>query len=460
MDKVLEKFYSSILDYSGLVYKDDIIQNKNERLGEFSIEGKFIALPYQSNLKNPNNRVMFHLLNENFIKPDNPIFNLYKKRLICEVNLKLVQLFTTLSHISVSVELQSKITDVTLLEFLSEIKDVDMVFVENLVKIVKYSKEVNEESFFIDLFLKKNGDVNGTPYAAIGKVNFLLYEEVKRAMSFSDKEYRIFNCKVRKKDVNILFSLFNIIFPQIEDKEAYIDGTDNKVFRYLNMLLKTAYMVTSRVNELVDSLETIKDETLDIADMRFNHDWVDLLEELYGMTNVIRMIPNQTDLTMKDTSVKHIKANESVIVDNSPQEQAQQIARMAVPVQQVPMAMAPVPGMQPPMMTGDPDEPDSNKILKSLMGGGGMGVPMQQPMMPMQQQYMQQPMQQPQQPMPMWMRNELTNQMQPQAMVPIQQQYQPYPNMGYPMQQQYNPYSNQPTSVIDPRFMGRMTANF
>lgn len=58
LNPIMESFYLSILDYSGLKIEDNVIVQKNEKLGEFTIDDKHIALPYMELLKNPREDVL------------------------------------------------------------------------------------------------------------------------------------------------------------------------------------------------------------------------------------------------------------------------------------------------------------------------------------------------------------------------------------------------------------------
>lgn len=487
LNETIEKFYLSVIDYAGLKLENNIFVNRNEKIGDFSIEGKNVTLPYFENLKHPAGRLIFHPLHENYVRPETPLFNLYKRRLVCEINLKLIQLFTTIAHISVSIELQSKITDADLLKFIAEFKDLDMTFVENLLKIVKYSKEANEEAFVLDIFLKKNGEIKGVPYSAIGKVNFLLYEEVKKSLNMST-DYKVFGCKVRKKDLNILFNLFNVIFPDIDEKDAYSQGTDNKVFRYLNILLSTSYIVTNRINEIADMISTINDDTI-VSDLKFNDEWAMLLEEVYGLTNEIRKIPNQDDPSVKEPPVKHLSVNEAE-VNNPPVDPAQVMRQANAPVQPM-QPMMPV--MQQPMQPQLQPPLDPNDILKSITQArmqpsyNPQFHPMQQPMQPQMPNWMREQemrnagMVPQQQMMPQQMMPGYQPQMMPQQMMPYPPQMYPQPMMpGYPPQmmppqmmpyppqmqpgyppQQMMPQQQQqsPPGMLDPMFHGRARPN-
>lgn len=69
LNPTIEKFYLSILDYSGLKYENSIICHKDEKLGDITIDNKHLTLPYFENLKNPDNKIIFHPLNENYLIP-------------------------------------------------------------------------------------------------------------------------------------------------------------------------------------------------------------------------------------------------------------------------------------------------------------------------------------------------------------------------------------------------------
>jgi len=465
LHKEIDKFYLSILDYAGLEY-DETINNKNKQIGEFTITDKKITLPYLSNLKNPNGRHIFHLLNESYVKPENPIFNLYKKRLICEINLKLSNLITTLANIASSLELQSKIKNIKLIEIISEFKEVDMLFIENLLKIMKVSKDKNDEGFIIDIYIKKNGEIDNIPYSATGKVMFTLYEEVKKVLEDTSKEYRIYGYKARKKDLITLYTILNILFPNIEDKNAYVEKTDNKVFRCLNILLTTSYMITSRINELSKLIESISDNTINMVDLSFNTDWVSSLDTIYTLTNQIRLIPNQVDISSVETpTVHHVNSNEQLIQNNTQQ---------VVTTTQTPIYNPINNNMQqPPQTTNQPQDIDPLDILKRINNNpyGYQPVPMQQPM------YIQQPTPNPTQT-PMWMQQEMRSQQQPMYQQQPQPMYQPpqqpmgqqvvYDQQGRPMiydQQGRLVYAqvNQPmqqSSILNPQIIGRAPGNF
>ena len=435
LNPVIEQFYLGILNYAGMEVRDGVIVNKNEKLGDLKINEKHLALPYLENLKNPDNRLIFHPLNENFTSPETSVFNLYKKRLTLELNLRLSSLIVSLISLASDVQLQQKVKKGELLSLVASLGEVDITTVEHFLAAMKASRKVNDEGFLFDLYLRKGGELNGQPYSAIGKVNFQMYTEIVRSLD-TPGEYKVFGAKVRKKDLLTLHAIFNAVFPSIESPDAYSEGTETKGFRYLTVLLKTGYMISSRLNEIASMLKDLKEPSLAVEEIESDDSWTTELEKLFGMLQEIRLIPNQTDVV---SEVRHMKLDESkgketpvaqVQAVTQPQFDPARAQQQTQPVQQPQM-------MQQPMQPAVQAPPSAEDIIRGSMGYSAMPQPMMpqmmQPGMVMQPQMMQQP------PMPMWMQQEIMRnnqqQMQQGVMVPHQQP-QPTQMQQMPMQPQ------------------------
>lgn len=450
LNPVIEQFYLSLLDYSGLKVQDNIIVQKNEKLGEFTIDDKYISLPYLEQLKDPQGRSFFHLLNENYTSPETALFNQFKNRLVLELNLRFTSLVTSLIAIGSDVMMQQRIKSTELINIVTEIGETDHSVIEAFLSMVKASTKVNKESYIVDIFLKKNGTINGTPFAAIGKLNFRLYEEVKKALESPEKDYRVFGTKVRKKDLMTVYNVMVALFKDIDNKEAYVEGTDNKVFRYLNILLKTSYILSSRLNEVAGLMEELKEPSLNTEEILGNHDWVEPLGKLQGMVSEIRLIPNQTDIS---TEAKRLVMDESKAVAPQPQVQQQQqptqqqttfnptMVQQSVP-QQVPQQQQ----QQTQQYQQAPQQPQQltpEEIIRNRLNGINPGMPNNAMQLPnMQGMYMQPNMMMqpgmmgmtPQQGTPAWMQLEMMKSQMQQGQQPQQQQMVD-PNLAYLQQQ-------------------------
>jgi len=443
LNSTIEKFYLDILNYAGVEIEDNIFVNSNKKLGEISIEGKGLALPYFEILKHPEGKLIFHILNENYTSPESAAFNFYKKRLVLELNLKLSSLIVSLITISSDPQLQRKIKSSKLLDIVTNIGETDPSQIEALLNLVKASKKVNEEAFLFDIFLKKNGEINDVPYSAIGKINFLAYSELQKSIENKDSEFRVFGHKLRKKDLLTLSTIFQVIFPGINDKIAYSEGTDNKIFRYLSALLKTSYLISSRMNEVANLLLDLNETSLNITEIVSNLDWTSNMEKLCDMGNEIRLIPNQTDVSM---SSNRLKVDES----KSTQQQPPVYQTPQQPVQQQPMQQQ----MQQPMMqqpVQPPRQLTPEEIIRSNMHNPAMSPMMMQPMM-MQPMMMQAP-----QPMlPTWAQQEIMAKNQAQNMQQPMMQPMMQPMLQQPMQQ--NVYMD-PNLMAQQQMMNQMHMN-
>jgi hypothetical protein len=446
LNATIEQFYTNILDYSGVELKDNIFVNKSDKLGDITVDDRHLTLPYFENMKHPEGKLIFHPLNENYTNPENTVFNLYRRRLILELNLKLSSLFISLITVASDIQLQQKIKSSKLIELISSIGEVDHSIIEGFLNLLKASKKVNNESFIFDIFLKKNGEVKDVPYAAIGKVNFHMYSEVVKSLEEKEREYKVYGCKLRKKDLLAFETLFNVIFPTINDKESYNEGTDNKVFRYMNILLKTSYPIAARMNELANLLNELKEPTLDIENIISNVDWVKQLERLYDMTEEIRLIPNQTDVSIEPSKLHLDESKVSV----------QSTQSAAPPTFNPNMVNQPVTQMQP-QPTLQPQQPvqlTPEEIIRGSMGMPQGGLNMQQ--------LMTQPLLNLQQPnpnvyTPSWVQQEMmrTGQMPPNMQQPMQQPQMMTPQMMQHYQQQMlmNQQPMMQPQMMQPQYM-------
>jgi len=457
LDTTIHKFYTSILNYAGIEEKDTILVNKNQKLGDISINDKPLSLPYFEILKNPDRVRVFHPLNENYTNPETDIFDIYKRRLTLELNLKFSHVFINCIRLASDIQLQQRIKSSKLIKLVSSIGDTDPSFVDSYLSLVKASQKVNNESFIFDIYLKKNGEINGTPYAAIGKVNFLLYTEINKALDDPNKDYKVFGYKLRKKDLLIFKNIFNVIFPNIDDSDKFLEHTDNKVFRYLNILLTTSYQIASRLNEISSLMDEVKDASIETEAVESDLDWSLMLEKLYTMTEEIRDISSQIDISVDQ--VNKLKVDESNVL-NRPQLNP---APMSFNPQQTSYNQQPVASQQP-IQSQTPRQLTPEEIIK-----GNLNTPYPQPMgmmQPMMNPNMMQPMMNPnmaqyQQPMPLWMQREymaanpninpaIMNPNMIQQPIGMQQHMMPQQPMGM-MQPMMNPNMMQP--MMNPNMM-------
>ena len=449
MNKTMESFYLSVATYAGLkLDENNNLVNLNDKLGAFTLDNKPMALPYRSVLANPDGRNIFHPLNENFATPTNAQFNLFKSKLTFELNLRFASLMFSLIRVCSDTMLQQRIKSPALVDMIASIGETDMTSVENLLRLIKACQNDSPEAFLFDIYLKRNGEIDGVPYTAVGKLNFYIYAELQKSLEVVEGRYTVQECKLRKKDVLALTSIMQAVFPEIGDNK-YEVGTDHKPFRMFNALLLTSYQVAKRLNDVAKMLEEVADPSMELETVTSDLEWSKYLETLYGMTNEIRLIPDQTNAVMEGTQLKLNEPKNIEPVTAAPMFQTTSPAPVRQPAPQVPMQAAPPvyqPQPQPqqqPMVTapvpgpvGQPVTRSASDIVKNAMYNRGYlpGMPQMpgypQAMIPGMHPAYPQPVMQPQyQPISM-MAPGYVQPAQPQGYMPGQVMPQPVPYPG------------------------------
>lgn len=417
MNKTIEAFYLGILSYAGLKLDNENIVNINEKLGDFKVDEKFLSLPYFRNLRNPGDNHIFHPLNENFATPENTQFNLYKKKLTYELNMRLCTLIISLLRVGSDPLVQQRLKKEAGVALVSGLGEIEMATVEKFMGLVLAAQKEQGAAFLMDIYLKKNGSINDTAYMAIGKINFSMYRELQKALEDKEKGYKVYGYNLGKKHIISLISVFESIFPNIGNTDEFSVGTDNKVFRYLSALLLTSYVVAKRMNTVADLLTECNDPSLSLEDAVSDLSWANTIEDLYPLTAEIREIPNQTCLRSESNQ---LKVDESKIKEEpqtarppvySPpqQQQTQMPAPAQMPQQQMTTAAAPYTPTPEDIIRGAVIQQQPMMVPGMMPMQPGM-VPMQPGMMPMG--YPQQPMMYPQGQVPGWGQTQFSPQAQ------------------------------------------------
>lgn len=426
MEKQIEKFYLSMLDYAGLKYEDGVIKNKDQSMPELTIDGEPLTLPYFENTKHPNGRRVFHLLNEAYNTPYTDVFNIYKKRLTVEINLRISSLVLNLITIASDAVIQQKITNSEAAKLISNLPQPDPVMLEMFVKTIKESKRKYDEDFIVGFQTKVGGNYKGNPYKGTCVAVFNYLNEVSNAIDKGSSSF--INLKVRKKDLVFMDALLRVIFEEADDTDNYTGYSDSKVFRMLHCFLSSTAIISNRLNKIAEILNEVDgDIGYKLKEIVTDTSFINHMQDLEKLTKHIRIIGSdtQTVQSKEETKEKEIpQFNTSTLTNSNPAPQ---------------MSNQPLQQQQPQQLS--PED-----IIRSSIGGQVMqpgAWPQQmytQVQQPMQPQMYQPTMAAPTQPIPGWMREEMmrnqmvnnpqaAQQMYPQAQQPMQQIYQ------QPMQQ-------------------------
>lgn len=300
LNENMEKFYQSFVKYIGATLeKDGSITNvmgqpmKNKK-------DKIYHLPYFELLKNPEGKAFIHVLHENYKNPMSDTFTIVKNNLVLDINAKLTAMFHILLSVCSDPNLQNDVVSSTLLDILATVgSDVDSQTVENLKKLQEAGEGKRDLAYFLNLYVKPNGKLGEKNYEAIGKVNFTMYKELKESLEEKTaRGYEVYGTVFRKKDIVAYTKLFEAVFPGLDDEANYSEGSNNQIFRCLDVLIRTAYIITNRMNEILNAISfEIGNES--VLKMVADHEWVEVLPKLYEMAVEIRSIPNQDDIQIE-----------------------------------------------------------------------------------------------------------------------------------------------------------------
>lgn len=465
LDPKLAEMYKALAEYAGMGVTEEgaLVTLTSDPKPVKNKKDKPYFLPYDDVLNRPNGRVAFHILNENFVRPMGAAFCDYKYNLLAELNLKLAMTLDIVMNIATLPSTEQRLKSGNMLELFADIGEVELKVekgkaTQPLIQKLFIGAVKSEGSLcFLDVFLKRNGTVNGETFTATGEVNFILFKRIMAAIE--NKETKLYGVTIRKKDLLVLERIMRVLFEDIENKDKYTSGVDNGLFSYLDALLSACYIVTNRLNHVLTGIiEDRGDDSGEISEFLSDHTWTRLLPEVLGMKTEIQLIPNQDNIADEVADSNDGKLN----IDRSKatsirdvQQQAPRPQTTTPPVQQ-PVQQPVQPSYQPqayqppvqqyqPVQQGyqpqgnyvppAPTAVTSNDDLINMLNNGispldGMPVYEQQPPQGYHpQQYPPQQYHVPQQ------------HYQPQGHYQ-QQQYQGYPPQYQPVQHGYQPQGN------------------
>lgn len=439
----LIELYTSILKFSGLEADDEgyISTSLDDRKDPTLIEGARLVLPSPNHLKgyNPKEKIIFHPLTENILRGESEVIKKLKHTINIKLNFSIGIVAQSLLNLVASPD-QHKLLSPQQADLLTSITEADEKSVVNFINIMVKGVKAHADRLFVNIYLKQGGKYHGKKHARVGIVGFPFYQNL-----LDDKVEGI-----RVKDKATYKELFEFIFPDIDEAEAYNFASNSQVAPNLESLLRTAAKIASRINDIID---TYKDFIDDADKLTFEANWLEDFSNLEDWLPEVRKIPLHHG---NEGSVSAIEESEPVQMPVAMQAQALQQPQMP----QYPQAPQ-YPQQPQQMQYQQPQQPEIKqgkrgidfKSMKQALPGLAYNP---NPMMPaiMQQQMLQQ-QQAMAQRRPSWDQPQMQQPMgvppgyimTPQGMMPIQQAqqmgYQPAPSWAQqPMGQQ--PMMSQP----------------
>lgn len=323
----LISLYKSVLELGGMsADRDGFVSGKlvGSKLdpSPVTIKGKRIVLPTQKQLTTSDwsDRIVFHPLYENVLRGESQVIEKLRSLITMRINVTLGILGTALLELAANTAEHSKMNPDQSM-FLAKVRMLDDKTQGNWGDLLKVLDPMDGKKNFIHVFLKRSGSIDGRKYARVGVVNFPVMKHL-----VNDEE--VFGFKPRKKDLPVFKNLLEYIFKDILTDGAYNAGSDSSIAPYTEAMLRTFLNVIAPINDIIDLFAELRPE---LADLRFNSDWVEELDKLEGYHPDIKSIPMQAG-NEGASLVKGV----SPPPDQQPVHQAAPVAAPApAPVQQV-----------------------------------------------------------------------------------------------------------------------------
>lgn len=346
--------YKSILSVAGLhADKDGMISAVVEDVTlPFTMKSKRLVLPTQDQLRSSDweNRVIFHPLSENILRPgESEVLQKFRSAITIRLNFVLGHILEDLMVLATSTKLHKKLSP-DQADLLNVLKDADERTLTNLQSILKSASSGKKYGEIVHLFLKKNGIVNGKKHSRAGIVTFPLYDEI------INSEKSIYGTQVRNKDRAAYKALFEFIFPTIDTEHSFDRGSNDDVAPFLDSLMKSVISITGPINSII---EQYHDFITNADSFMFESDWVETFDNLATMLPEIRLIP------MQSGNEGSIKPAEQV----QPNQMQQPIQNVMQPVQQHFLPQVQQQYVQQPMQAMQPVQ--QNGVV---MSSGGLDL--------------------------------------------------------------------------------------
>lgn len=442
MSKLLT-FYEKVIKSIG--YEADaegFIRVANGKKSDLvKIGDKFLVLPTKDQIANMTRvedgvvhttKVLFNPLKEDIVKGDSESLKKIKTTMEVKLSFTAATIFELLLKLGGNQELQKKASlDVN--SFIGTLKEARGTNVREVIdegsldrwgKLYQQCIKPTSTKGLLHMFIKKGGVVNDVKYNRLSNMGFPMY----RALSdMGPKDKNLYGVTLRTKDIKVLKLIYEYVFLNIDTPEYYMLGSMDTNSPGFVSLFKLYLTVGNRFNEILNSLDFMKEEIIDIAKLDLDIDFSEL-DNTAKFAGEIALIPVDNDTSAKSTSRllgSQQEAPKATEVVNPTKPKLDPRALLNGTYNQQPV-YTPPPNVPVPQV----DTTGMTAAQKILYGNNPSLV---QPVNP-------------QEPRPMGINNMPVP--QPQPYYPQQQGYPQapgmYPNMGgYPPQSQYNNY-NQP----------------
>lgn len=207
------------------------------------VDDKSVMFPVDDVLNNPpESAVIFHPICENILLGESPVIRELKLLTMEDIQNKIVDLITALLKISQDPEIIEGLTP-TQVEWLKCTNGADATTLKNWQSLVRRLEVRGSSNRVVTIFTKRGTELNGIMYKRLAVVGFNLYEAL-------EKDNVVYGVKFRKSDIATLKSIFQAIFEDIDETDAYTVGSNSAVAPYFHALAKAHANVVEATNSV------------------------------------------------------------------------------------------------------------------------------------------------------------------------------------------------------------------
>lgn len=330
------EFYQSILESLGLTVDDRGGVCIYSATGEdpYIVKDKRLVLPTQDFLKNPdwNTKIAFHPLSENIARKDSDIFKMLQSLGNISVVTDIGYLMRTLIRYCADTQLHSKLNPKQQ-SFLSLFPDADETSLKNWDKI---EAKIGTRHVYAKIITLRDKKIGRNTYPRAAFVTFPFYEDAVKLCQFKQKEYVIFDVKVRKKDIHGYKALFEYLISHLDNvDEHYTSGSRSMVAPSFHAFINAYYKLKKELNR---TYKMMKLESTDLL-------WGKHIDDITKYNNVIPPLAgNEGDIVESEKRQQSIAINNpvpvapptptapAVVPPPQPVSQSQQPQAQAAPV--------------------------------------------------------------------------------------------------------------------------------
>ena len=287
--KNLIELYTSILSSAGLVADSQgfvsTLLPGSDVPKPFSVEAKRLVLPIPEQLQQTDwsNRIGFHPLLQNLTGGESRVMDRFRERMNNYADFMLGMLLSDIAQLGVNEEFHKNLTPMQA-SYLGPFSDTDSKFVKLLVDLVGTSRVVKKNYEFIRFSVIKGRVWQGQKRSRVAVMHFPLYE----ALPKENKPTTFLGFKLRIVDVKMLRTMYEFLFPGIQETGHYEIGSDSKIAPSLESLMALYAKYLGVQNTAVNILEPVIKTSNALLIV---NDWQDDMADVSKYLPEIRKIP-------------------------------------------------------------------------------------------------------------------------------------------------------------------------